>query len=155
MHGVTRESVLSGEEMGFNLLGDLKNPSFGEICKGYEDTMWIPKVPTSIGTFHTHPTARAWFSTRDIVSTITKRQSVICIGGKTLRDRTYYTEVICYVAEPLSEEYKNLIKKHKEYGSALSVGDWDKLKLIGKEIYEQGHKTFEKHDYGSRVIKKI
>ncbi len=158
LHSVTRESVLSGEEMGFNLLGDLKNPRFGEIQKGYEALMWIPKVSTSFGTFHTHPKARAYFSTGDIVSTLFKNQSVICIGGRgikgvwTPKRATYYTEVVCYVAEPLSERYENLVKKREEYGSALSVGDWDKLKVIGREIYELGQKAFEKYTYGEMLM---
>jgi len=154
MHRVAEDSILAGKEMGFNILGGLKNPEFDAVQTGYEDNVWIPGVSTSIGTFHTHPAVGAGFSARDIVSTIFKRQNVICIGGKSIKNRTYYTEVICYVADPLSEGYEKLIKKGKEFSSALSIGDWDKLKRIGKEMYDQGHKAFEKYDYGFRVIKR-
>lgn len=153
MHRVTQESILSGKEMGFNILGDLKNPKFGQIYTGYKNILWIPKVITSIGTFHTHPNARARFGMGDVISALMKRQSIICIGGKSIKKKNDFSEVVCYVADPSSKGYGILLKKLGEYGSALSVGNWDYLNLIGKEIYEQGQKTFnEKYDYGVKMI---
>ncbi len=151
MHRVTKDSILNGKEVGFNILGDLENPKFGQIqTGGIYNTISIPKVTGSIGIFHTHPNARARFSTRDIATALWRKHGIICIGGESIEKKNYFSEVFCYVADPSSEGYNILLKKREEYGSALSVGDWDKLNVIGKEIHNYGLKIFKKYDYGAR-----
>jgi proteasome lid subunit RPN8/RPN11 len=143
LHEFVKISHENNRELGTSILEGFY---LDEISEGYDNQMWIEEKENEIGSFHTHPDSKPWLSTPDIISSVTKGHSVVCIGGISLKGKIMRSQINCYVADPNSGDYHRLRDLCSEYSVFLPKERRDNLI---KDIHELGIKTFKKYELGS------